>query len=91
MRITRTASHKCPGCAASLDAASSFGDSVPEPMDLTICGYCASVLQFREDMSLSLFTKEQWDTDLDDEGRERLQNVIDFVKHQLALRPQHQN
>lgn len=91
MRITRTAQHRCPGCGASLDAASSFGNHVPEPSDLTVCGYCASVLMFGEGLSLSLLTQEQWESDLDDDGRERIQNIVNFVKHKLALRPHHQN
>ena len=44
----------CPNCGAMNDAATSAsGDaSAPEAGDISICLYCASPLQYAEDMSL---------------------------------------
>ena len=38
---------RCPSCHASLDAARApDGRRKPKPGDVTVCGYCQSVLQF---------------------------------------------
>lgn len=44
----------CPNCGKVLDAATSYqGDEFrPRPTDITVCIWCASVLQFSEGMTL---------------------------------------
>ncbi len=45
----------CPNCGIPLDAASgvSEADAQPQPMDITVCFYCSTVLEYTEDMDLS--------------------------------------
>lgn len=47
MKEHRMAAQPCPGCGAHLDAATGvLGDEGPRKDDLTICVYCAGLLQF---------------------------------------------
>lgn len=93
LKVTTTIlkEHKCPGCGSKLTAASGFNGASPSPGDITICGYCASVLRFGEGLKTTLLEKETWDTELDEVTREEIQRMVFFVKHKLSLRPHHQN
>lgn len=43
--------HGCPVCLQAVDAATDMaGDARPNPGDLTICAYCASVLEFDDEL-----------------------------------------
>jgi hypothetical protein len=62
IEIGETFRHKesrCPACAHQLDASTATegeGARSPEPGDCTICLNCASVLMFRDDMTVRLAT-----------------------------------
>ena len=50
---TRLPINFCPECNKKLDAATGVDhDSRPEPNDVTVCLYCATVLQFNDDLTL---------------------------------------
>lgn len=51
---TRVKESKCPVCGKILDTASSIdGDHTPSPNDITLCMYCAALLIFNKDMTMS--------------------------------------
>lgn len=51
MTTTLLPQHGCPVCQRSIDAASDVrGDARPNPGDITICAYCASILEFDDEM-----------------------------------------
>jgi hypothetical protein len=56
---TRMVSQGCPKCFHELDANTCLTEEAkPEPGDYTVCIGCASVLRFRENMSLELSSLE---------------------------------
>jgi len=52
----------CPECNRQLDDAmeTSGCDVRPSPGDLTVCAYCAALLEYNDDYSLKTFTKERF-------------------------------
>ena len=51
MTTTLLPRHGCPVCQRAIDAATAVqGDGHPKPSDLTICAYCASILEFDDEM-----------------------------------------
>lgn len=51
MNTTKLPRHGCPVCLSAADAASDLrGDAQPKPGDITVCLYCASILEFDEEM-----------------------------------------
>lgn len=55
MTTTRLAPSHCPRCGKNLDAATApFAPVRPQPGDVTVCFYCATVLEFTEDMGFKL-------------------------------------
>jgi len=51
MRTTPTPPSACPGCKRPLQAASSAGNSVPEPGDFSVCFDCGQILRFAQDLT----------------------------------------
>ena len=51
MTTTLLPRHGCPVCLRAVDAASDVeGNARPNPGDMTICAYCASLLEFDHEM-----------------------------------------
>lgn len=44
---------RCPNCGRELDAATNFRGAVPRPGDLSLCCYCATLLEFGADLHLT--------------------------------------
>lgn len=50
----------CPQCGYHLDAATGInGDTIPESGDISICVNCAAILEFTEDLTLQILSKEE--------------------------------
>ena len=85
MAVFRTPEQRCKKCNAILSAVEEqFGDTrPPKKGDITICVKCATVLQFEEDLSLSLVTQKDLES-LDPDEAEALQaarqRVLDFIQ-----------
>lgn len=70
----------CPSCGKECDSATgSNNDSVPNPGDITVCFYCASLLKFGSDMALEELPDEEY-MDLDVETRLHLAKVQHEIK-----------
>lgn len=53
----------CPVCKKLVDSATSVvPGNIPAPKDITICLYCAALLQFSDDMSLVRLPKQVYDS-----------------------------
>lgn len=63
MSDPRTAPHPCPKCGKTLDAACSLHnpEARPTPGDVSICIYCAALLQFDEALAPQILTNEALD------------------------------
>lgn len=85
---TRTPPVRCPACDHLVDAATSTqGEATPSPGDLSVCVYCAAVLEFADDLRLTLMTQEQVDA-LEPEIRAAVtsaRSVVRLVKLDLHL------
>jgi hypothetical protein len=76
-RTTRMPATFCPKCFQLLDATTCMtGDAKPEPDDCTICIGCSSVLRFKADMSLEMFSLEQIPT----HSRMRFAQMVQAIK-----------
>ncbi len=65
----------CPVCCNKLDAATAMHEPAePTPGDLTVCIYCASFLQFTDDLDVRPLTESQVG-ELPDYARIDLQRV----------------
>lgn len=55
MNTHRVKACKCPNCDADLDATTdpTNQNNAPEAGDITICFYCETLLEFKEDMTLA--------------------------------------
>jgi len=62
MKTVRVNPSRCPSCDGTLDAASNVlgGPSMPRPDDLTVCIHCATMLRFKDDLTLGLLTREEY-------------------------------
>lgn len=58
----RTPACQCPKCDCTIDAATSADNtqSVPEEGDVSVCINCASMLIFKEDMTMRLMSKDEF-------------------------------
>lgn len=74
---------KCPVCNAGLNAAEAaseeFKDMRPEPGDLSVCTYCATILIFDEDLNLAIPEQEFMDS-IPDDVTAQLKAVVDIIK-----------
>jgi hypothetical protein len=53
---------RCPSCRAKLEAVTSLKhNDQPKPGDISVCLYCAAVLQFGNGMTLRAVPKEEWE------------------------------
>lgn len=60
MKTTETPLNYCPHCNQKIDSATHFEKRIsPKPGDITICGYCAVILQFDHDLRLMLCPDEE--------------------------------
>lgn len=78
--------HKCPTCGAILNAGfpMSATGSFPKANDVTICGYCSSILQYNPDLSyreadLEALKKESKNT------YDEIMDAVVLVKSTLKL------
>lgn len=63
MNSTRVPESHCPTCAKLLDSATSVSDaSTPEPGDLSICFYCATLLTFDDNLVLQALGEDAFAT-----------------------------
>lgn len=81
----RTPEQRCKKCGATLSGVEEqFGDTrPPRKGDLTICVKCAAILQFEEDLSLSLATAKDLEELKPDEAealQAARQRVLDFIQ-----------
>lgn len=73
---TRIQEDACPACSSALDAASDLdGDDRPKEGDVSVCFYCAAVLQFDADLRLRVFEGE-----LEDDVGAQVALVVRHVK-----------
>lgn len=80
MRTHETPQDKCPGCGYDFDRASGANtDSPPAEGDISICGRCAAVLVFDEDLRLSVFPEEDVKL-LHPEDRAAIEAVRDAIR-----------
>lgn len=84
-RIPKTT---CPSCGITAEhSESAYGDdAVPAPGQINVCAGCATVLRFRDDMSLEAVSS-QWIADLSIRSPEdfiRLMDVCTTVKRHLS-------
>ena len=53
----------CPNCGNFLDAATQIGgDAKPDPGDISVCIECAAILQFGDDLALTIFPEDELKT-----------------------------
>lgn len=69
---TKTGRQHCPCCNEVLDQTSSPDGAVPEPGDITLCGYCAVMLIFEADMAMRELTQIEFDLIDDEEFKQKL-------------------
>jgi hypothetical protein len=53
----------CPHCGTNLDAhacTTSDESTKPQPDDISVCAYCASFLIYNDDLSLRIFTDDDY-------------------------------
>mgnify|MGYP001612037086 CR=1 FL=1 len=63
MTTTKMGHDNCPICKKTLDAVTSvLPGKIPAPRDITICAYCAALLQFYDDMTLVKLPKQVYDS-----------------------------
>lgn len=63
MTTTKMGHDNCLVCKKILDAALSvMPDKIPKPGDITVCAYCAALLQFSPDMALIKLPKHIYDS-----------------------------
>jgi len=80
MVTTLTDDHECPGCGATLNAATGTdGEAIPREGDLSICYKCGSLLEFNEDLSVRLLDSNDMKK-LDWETVEELERMQDFIR-----------
>jgi hypothetical protein len=74
----------CPLCDSILDAATGVDNEVqvPVPGDHTVCIYCASPLQFDDDMNLVHFPVDQID---EPEVRAVIMQIIEYYQQFRTL------
>jgi hypothetical protein len=94
-RDVKLKDQRCPQCAELLDGATAMGeDAVPEPGDISVCCYCAEILQFDAAMHLVKCPEEAL-AKLDTERRGNLdlaQLAIKARRSGASLKPtRHQN
>lgn len=65
--------HACIHCGSKPDAVIAYADSV-KPTDITVCGRCGEVMQFDENLKLTV-PEEGWQEKM---GPERLQKVAAY-------------
>lgn len=59
MQITNTGNDHCPKCGKLFDRASSvFEDASPLPHDLSVCIWCGTFLEFKDDLTLQILPDE---------------------------------
>ncbi len=83
---------RCPSCKALLDVATTLGPRRPKPNDITVCGFCAVLLVFEEDLSVRLMTPTEIEEfrKADPEGYKQLRAFRSVVE-QMAARRRHVN
>lgn len=85
MPTIKTGYNTCPCCNSVVDSAATVNDNadIPKPKDLTICVYCAAVLQFTDDMDLMLFPKVLFDS-LDEEEQDELISLMLMISLKIT-------
>lgn len=77
----------CPKCNALINGATNSNErdknKKPKKGDLSVCGYCAQILIFNDELFPIEFTNEQFNA-LSDENKQNLMKAVGFVK---ALSP----
>ena len=83
---------RCPSCNGKLDAATAAVDSKgeripdsarPKPGDLTVCFYCAALLQFASDMAVSPLDI----TSLDEDTQFQVRRIQIAIQNKRQLKP----
>ena len=69
----------CPNCGKRIDAATSLDAATyPKENDVTVCGYCATICIFKEDLSLRKMDVEEF-VELDLAMRSMLKKIQHYV------------
>lgn len=63
MNRHKIGSNKCPNCEFSVKAVFNYeeGKDPPQPGNIVVCLKCDKLMEFREDMTLRLFSNEEFD------------------------------
>lgn len=91
MKTTKIPNNSCPKCSARIEFATAAPgpgmdpEASPQPGDLTICINCSTFLIFEKDLSLSLMTKELFDS-LEEEDKLFLQQLESTVSNLIQSR-----
>lgn len=76
----------CPSCDKQLDAVASLGDLRPQEGDYSVCGYCATMLEFKgqeeDELHLVALTEEEVERmkTEDLENYDNLQKAVKYIK-----------
>jgi hypothetical protein len=72
---------RCPNCGNELSGATSVTDrkALPNPGDLSVCMYCAELLEFRKDLTLARLSDRDVAA-LPEEARQALLRAQDLVR-----------
>ncbi len=73
--------NNCPSCNYEFDCVTSFIEetAVPEPLDITICAKCASILQYTHDMDVQLLPQVVIDS-LPESTKVEIETMQLFIK-----------
>ena len=77
MTVHLTQLNACPTCKTKLDAATNITeDTAPAAGDITVCAYCTSLLEFKDDGTLEAIQIETLQPDM----QEIINEVIDSLR-----------
>lgn len=81
----------CPTCGEYLDGATSLENRPPpKPKDLSVCFYCAELLEFDEDLTLVSLSEDKLSY-LKEKEKESYDELMKVVRHIKSFRWEEEN
>lgn len=86
--VTRHQASSCPNCCAPLNSSTAMEEpqTSPTPGCATVCAYCGFILEYGENLSLSIMTEQVWSA-LSAEQKELLLSIRESVLSKKLFRP----